>query len=132
MMYRPHFLDGTSTDPSADMASDGERNTRNDPVPREEHLTDEDWAIMAAVENCVVWKLLKSLNLRQREKLLAAICLTFKEVVEGTSECSTVGRPQDFVYWGSRWGTDEAQAQLILMNQWDNIFHSEARTMRLP
>ena len=126
MMFRPHFLDGTSTDPSADMASGGERNTRNDPVSREEHLTDED-----AVENCVVWKLLKSLNLRQREKLLAAICLTFKEVVEGTSERSTVGRPQDFVDWGSRWGTDEAQAQLICMNQWDNIF-SESRTMRLP
>ena len=34
----------------------GERNTRNDPVPREEHLTTEDWAIMTAVETCVVWR----------------------------------------------------------------------------
>ena len=46
----------------------GERNTRLDQIPREEHLTSEDWAIMAAVERCTVWCSLKSLNLRQREK----------------------------------------------------------------
>ena len=36
------------------------RNTRHDPVPREEHLADEGWAMMTAVENCVVWRSLKS------------------------------------------------------------------------
>ena len=30
------------------------RQPVDDPVPREEHLTAEDWAIMTAVENCVV------------------------------------------------------------------------------
>ena len=55
---------------------------------------------MAAVESCVVWKSLESLNLKQREELLAAVCLTFQEMVEGNSERSTVARPQDFVDWG--------------------------------
>ena len=76
---------------------EGKRNTRGDPIHREEHLTDEGWAIMTAVEHCVnrvVWKLLKSLNLKQREKLLASICLTFQEMVEGDVERSTVGKPE--------------------------------------
>ena len=54
-------------------------------------------------------------------EVLAAVCLRFQEVVEGTSERSTVGRPQDFIDWGRRWVTDEAEAQLILQNQWGNI-----------
>ena len=44
----------SSTTPGPSTTSTGERNTRQDPVPREEHLTDEDRAIMAAVENRVV------------------------------------------------------------------------------
>ena len=61
---------------------------------------------MAAVESCVVWKSLKSLNLKlkQREKLLTAICMTFQETVEGNSNRSTVGRPQDFVAEGDGGG----------------------------
>ena len=78
---------------------------------------------MAVVENCVVWKLLKSLNLKQRGKLLAAIFMTFQETVEGNSNRSTSGRRQDFVDWGRRWGTDEMDAQVTLINQWDNILH---------
>ena len=74
----------------------GERNTRHDPVPREEHLTVEDWAIKTAVESCVVRRSLKAFNLKQREKLLAAICMTFQETVEGNPQRSTVGCPDDF------------------------------------
>ena len=81
--------------PSSSDAVPRERSTRHDPVPREEHLTAEDWAIMTAVENCVVWRSLKALNL-QREKLLAAICMTFQETVEGNPQRSTVGCPEDF------------------------------------
>ena len=65
------------------------------------------------------WKSLKSLNLKQREELLAAICMTFQETVGGNSNRSTV----DFVDWGRQWGTDEMDAQVLLMNQWDNILH---------
>ena len=68
----------------------GERNTRRDPIPGKEHLTPEDWAIMAALERCTVWRSLKSLNLRQGEKLLAAICMVFQETVEGNANRSTV------------------------------------------
>ena len=39
----------SSNIPTSSTTAAGERNTRHDPVPREEHLTDEDWAIMAAV-----------------------------------------------------------------------------------
>ena len=92
----------------------GERNTRHDPVPREEHLTDEDWAIMAAVENCKVWRMLKALSLKQREKLLAAICMTLQETVEGNPQRGTVGCPDDFRDWGRRWVTDEMEALLVM------------------
>ena len=83
----------------------------------------EDWAIMTAVENCVVWRSLKALNLKQREKLLAAICMTFQETVEGNPQRSTVGCPDDFRDWGRRWGTDDDAAQLVMQNQWDNLLH---------
>ena len=49
---RPSTL---STVPESSAAS-GERNARHAPVPWEEHLTAEDWAIMTAVENCVIWR----------------------------------------------------------------------------
>ena len=62
------------------------RTTRHDPVPREENLTEEDWAIMRAVGRCPVWKTIKSFNLREREKLLAAICMILQETVEGNTE----------------------------------------------
>ena len=88
-------------------ASTGERNTRHDPVPREEHLTAEDWAIMAAVESCVVWRTLKAINMKHREQLLAAICMTLQEMVEGNPQRSTVGCPDDFGDWGRRWGIDD-------------------------
>ena len=69
--------------PGPSTTTTGERNTGNDPIPREEHLTEEDRAIMTAVENyCVVWRSLKSLKLTQRKRLLAAC-----------------------VDWGKRWGT---------------------------
>ena len=45
--------------------------------------------IMTTVENCVVWKSLKSLNLKQREKLLAAL----QETVEGNSGRRHGGMP---------------------------------------
>ena len=99
----------------------GDRNIRRDLIPREEHLTSEDWAIMAAVERCTVWRSVKSLNLRQREKLLAAICMVFQESVEGNANRSTVNAPEDFRDWGRRWGQDEDAAQLVMQNQWDNL-----------
>ena len=43
------------------------RSTREDPIPREEDLTAEDWAVMDAVERCPVWRALKTFNLRQRD-----------------------------------------------------------------
>ena len=52
---------------------------------------------MTAVENFVVWRSLKALNLKQREQLLAAICMTFQETVEGNPQRSTVGCPEIFV-----------------------------------
>ena len=90
----PDRLYTSSAMPGPSATTTGERNTRNDPVPPEEQLTAEGWAIMTAVESCVVWKSLKSLNLKQREKLLSAVCLTFQE-----------------------------KAHVILQNQWDNILH---------
>ena len=78
---------------------------------------------MTVVENCIVWRTLKAFNLKQREKLLAAICMTFQETVEGNSHRSTVGCPQDFVDWGRCWETDEMEAQVVLQNQLDNILH---------
>ena len=93
------------------------------PVPREERLTDEDWAIMTAVENCIVYRTLRAFNLKQWEKLLAAIRMTFRESIEGNSHHSTVGCPQDFIDWGRHWGTDEMEAQVVLQNQWDDILH---------
>ena len=97
------------------------RSTRRDAVPLEEHLTEEDWAIMAAVERCPVWRSLKSLNLRQREKLLAAVCMVIQETVEGTADRTTVNCPDDFRNWGRRRGEDDSSAQLVMQNQWDNI-----------
>ena len=38
---------------TSDMGADGGRDTRGDPIPREEHLTDEDPAIMTAVR--IAW-----------------------------------------------------------------------------
>ena len=99
----------------------GERSTREDPIPREERLTAEDWAIMAAVERCAVWRALKAFNLRQREKLLAAMCLVVQETVEGNEERTTVHGPEDFRDWGRRWGQYEQAAHLILQHQWDNL-----------
>ena len=96
----------------------GERSTKG---AREEHLTAEDWAIMAAVERCAVRRALKALNLRQREKLLAAICMVFQETVGGNEEKSTVNRPENFRDWGRRWGQDEQGALLVMQNQWDNL-----------
>ena len=78
---------------------------------------------MTAVENCVVWRSLKALNLKQREKLLAAICMTFQETAESNPQRSTVGCPEDFRDWGRRWGTHDDAAQLVMQNQWDNLLH---------
>ena len=99
----------------------GRRNTRNDAVPREEDLTSEDWAIMAAVERCPVWRTLKAFNLKEREKLLAAIRLVFQETVEGNSDICTISGVEDFRNWARRWGEDDDHAQLTLQNQWDNL-----------
>ena len=99
----------------------GRRNTRNDPIPREEDLTSEDWAIMAAVERCSVWRTLKAFNLKEREKLLAVICLVFQETVEGNSDICTISEVEDFRNWARRWGEDDDHAQLTLQNQWDNL-----------
>ena len=49
--------------------------------------------------------------------------MTFQATVEGNSNRSTVGCPQDFVDLGRRWGTDEMDAQVLLVNQCDNILH---------
>ena len=78
---------------------------------------------MTAVENYVVWRSLKVFNLKQREKLLAAICKTFQETVQGNPQRSTVGRPDDFRDWGRRSGTDDEAAQLVMQNQWGNLLH---------
>ena len=56
-----------------------------------------------------------------REREGAAVCMTIQEIVEGTSNRSTVGKPQDFLDWGRRWGTDDPTAQLTLQCYWDNI-----------
>ena len=37
---------------------------------------------MTAVENCIMWSSLKALQQREREKLLAAGCLSIQEIVE--------------------------------------------------
>ena len=108
---------------------ESQRNTRHEAVPREEHLTDEDRAMMAALENCLVWRSLKLFNLKQREKLLAAECMTFQEMVEGTSNRSTVGRPQDFVDWGRGWRTHEVDAQVLLMSSSSSASGEENSTM---
>ena len=99
----------------------GERNTRSDSVPMEEHRTAEDWAIMEAVERCPVWRTLKSVNLREREKLLAALCMVVQEMVEGNPDRQTVGSLDDFRDWGRRWGQDDDRAQLTLQCQWDSL-----------
>ena len=55
------------------MRKTGEQEREREREGGEEHLTAEDWAIMAAVEKRTVWRSLKALHLRRREKLLAAI-----------------------------------------------------------
>ena len=97
------------------------RSTREDPTPREEDLTAEDWAVMDAVERCPVWRALKTFNLRQREKLLAAMCLVNQESVEGNADRPTIHDVEDFRDWGRRWGQDDPEAQLLLRHQWDNL-----------
>ena len=112
----------TGEEPSSSTAipgTAGERRTRE--APMEEHLTSEDWAIMSAVERCTVWRALKSFNLRQREKLLAAVCMVLQETVEGNANRSTVNVPEYFRDWGRRWGQDDERAQLVMQNQWDNL-----------
>ena len=108
--------------PSSSNAVQGERNTRHDPVPTEEHLTAEDWAIIDGGGKLCGMALPQSTQLNQREKLLAAMCMTFQETVEGNPQRSTVGCPKDFRDWGRRWGTDDA-AQLVMQNQCDNLLH---------
>ena len=77
---------------------------------------------MAAVERCPVWRTLKTFNLKEREKLLAAICLVFQEtVVEGNSDICTISGVEDFRNWARRWGEGDDHAQLTLQNQWDNF-----------
>ena len=98
----------------------GGSSTRGDPIPREEHFTAEDWAVMTAVERCPVWRALKTFNLRQREKLLAAMCLVAQESMERNEERTTVHGLEAFCDWGRRWGQDEPATQLILQHQWDN------------
>ena len=36
-------------------------------------------------------------NLKQSETLLAAVCLTFQETVEGNANRSVVGKPENFL-----------------------------------
>ena len=74
---------------------------------REENLTAEDWAIMEAVERCPTWRALKSFNLREREKLLAALCMIIQELVEGNNNRSTAILLEDFRDWGRRRGQDD-------------------------
>ena len=80
------------------------RNTREDPVPREENLTAEDWAVMDAVERCPVWRAHKAFNSHQREKLLAAMCLVIQESVEGNEERTAIHGVEEFRDGGRRWG----------------------------
>ena len=90
-------------------------------MPREENLTAKDWAIMEAVERCPVWRTLKSFNLRKREKLLAAFCVTVQELVEENLERPSTTSLDDFRDWVRRWGQDDDRAQLTLQCQWDNL-----------
>ena len=90
-------------------------------MPMEEHLTSEDWAIMAAAERCPVWRILKSFNLREMEKLLAALRMVFQETVEGNPDRHTVSSLEDFRDWRRRWGQDDDNDQLALQCQWDNL-----------
>ena len=76
---------------------------------------------MRAVERCPVWRTIKSFNLREREKLLAAICMILQETVEGNTEKSTINTVEDFRNWARRWGEDDDHAQLTLQSQWDNL-----------
>ena len=86
-----------------------------------DNLTAEDWALMDAVERCPVWRALKAFNLKQREKLLAAMCLVTQESVEGNQQRTTIHGVEEFRDWGRRWGQDEPDAQLRLQHQWDNL-----------
>ena len=45
--------------------------------------------------------------------------------MEGNSNRSTVGKPENFLDWGKRWGTNETEAQLTMQNQWDNLLHHQ-------
>ena len=76
---------------------------------------------MEAVEKCPVWRTLKSFNLREREKLLAALCMTVQEFVEEKSERPSTTSLADFRDWGRRWGQDDDRAQLTLQRQWNNL-----------
>ena len=76
---------------------------------------------MDAVERCPVWRALKAFNLRQREKLLAAMCLVTQESVEGNADRPTIHDVEDFRVWGRRWGQDAPEAHLLLQHQWDNL-----------
>ena len=58
---------------------------------------------------------------REREKLLAALCMVVQEMVEGNPERPSTASRDDFRDWGRRWGQDDDRAQLTLQCQWDNL-----------
>ena len=58
---------------------------------------------------------------REREKLLAALCMMVQKMVEGNQERPSLASPDDFRDWGRRWGQDDDSAQLTLQCQWDNL-----------
>ena len=63
-----------------------------------------------AVKNAQSWRTL----LREREKLLAALCMTVQELVEGNLERPSTTSLDDFRDWGRRWGQDDDRAQIKL------------------
>ena len=46
-------------------------------------------------------------SLREREKLLAALCMIIQELVEGNNDRSPAILLEDFRDWGRRWGQDD-------------------------
>ena len=75
---------------------------------REEDLTEEELAIMAACEADETWNALRRLRPDAKQKFLSAACVLIQEIVEDN------GLAERFRGWAMRWGDDDPDACRLL------------------
>ena len=71
---------------------------------REEELTPEDLAIMAACEADETWQTLRNMKPDTKQKFMSAVCILAQEIVEDN------GMSARYQNWAKRWGEDQPEA----------------------